>query len=249
LDLNSDLGEGYGRWALGDDAALLEVVTSANVACGFHAGDPATIDRTVRTAVERGVAVGAQVSYPDLVGFGRREIDVPPDELTADVLYQLGALEAFAKAAGSRVRYVKPHGALYNRIARDPVQAAAVVEAIRRYDPALPLLTLPGSVAMEAAGEAGIPSVGEGFADRAYTAEGRLVSRREPGAVLHDPEQVAARAVVMAIEHRVEAAGGEQVAVEVRSLCVHGDTPGAVDLVRAVRTALEHAGVTLEAFA
>jgi 5-oxoprolinase (ATP-hydrolysing) subunit A len=249
LDLNSDLGEGYGRWALGDDAALLEVVTSANVACGFHAGDPATIDRTVRTAVERGVAVGAQVSYPDLVGFGRREIDVPPDELTADVLYQLGALEAFAKAAGSRVRYVKPHGALYNRIARDPVQAAAVVEAIRRYDPALPLLTLPGSVAMEAAGEAGIPSVGEGFADRAYTAEGRLVSRREPGAVLHDPQQVAARAVVMAIEHRVEAAGGEQVAVEVRSLCVHGDTPGAVDLARAVRTALEHAGVTLEAFA
>jgi len=249
LDLNSDLGEGYGRWALGDDAALLEVVTSANVACGFHAGDPATIDRTVRTAVERGVAVGAQVSYPDLVGFGRREIDVPPDELTADVLYQLGALEAFAKAAGSRVRYVKPHGALYNRIARDPVQAAAVVEAIRRYDPALPLLTLPGSVAMEAAGEAGIPSVGEGFADRAYTADGRLVSRREPGAVLHDPEQVAARAVVMATEHRVEAAGGEQVAVEVRSLCVHGDTPGAVDLARAVRTALEHAGVTLEAFA
>ena len=249
MDLNSDLGEGYGRWALGDDAALLEVVTSANVACGFHAGDPATIDRTVRAAVERGVAVGAQVSYPDLVGFGRREIDVPPDELTADVLYQLGALEAFAKAAGSRVRYVKPHGALYNRIARDPVQAAAVVEAIRRYDPALPLLTLPGSVAMEAAGEAGIPSVGEGFADRAYTAEGRLVSRREPGAVLHDPQQVAARAVVMAIEHRVEAAGGEQVAVEVRSLCVHGDTPGAVDLARAVRTALEHAGVTLEAFA
>jgi UPF0271 protein len=249
VDLNSDLGEGYGHWALGDDAALLEVVTSANVACGFHAGDPATIDRTVRTAVERGVAVGAQVSYPDLVGFGRREIDVPPDELTADVLYQLGALEAFAKAAGSRVRYVKPHGALYNRIARDPVQAAAVVEAIRRYDPALPLLTLPGSVAMEAAGEAGIPSVGEGFADRAYTAEGRLVSRREPGAVLHDPEQVAARAVVMATEHRVEAAGGEQVAVEVRSLCVHGDTPGAVDLARAVRTALEHAGITLEAFA
>ena len=249
MDLNSDLGEGYGRWALGDDAALLEVVTSANVACGFHAGDPATIDRTVRTAVERGVAVGAQVSYPDLVGFGRREIDVPPDELTADVLYQLGALEAFAKAAGSRVRYVKPHGALYNRIARDPVQAAAVVEAIRRYDPALPLLTLPGSVAMEAAGEAGIPSVGEGFADRAYTAAGRLQSRREPGAVLHDPEQVAARAVVMATEHRVETADGTQVAVEVRSLCVHGDTPGAVDLARAVRTALSQAGITLEAFA
>ena len=249
MDLNSDLGEGYGHWALGDDAALLEVVTSANVACGFHAGDPATIDRTVRTATEHGVAIGAQVSYPDLVGFGRREIDVAPDDLTADVLYQIGALEAFARAAASRVRYVKPHGALYNRIARDPVQAAAVVDAIRRYDPALPLLTLPGSAAMRAAEDAGIPAVAEGFADRTYTAEGRLVSRREPGAVLHDPGQVATRAVVMATEGRVETVDGGQVTVEVRSLCVHGDTPGAVELAKAVRAALDEAGVTLEAFA
>jgi UPF0271 protein len=249
LDLNSDLGEGYGHWALGDDAALLEVVTSANVACGFHAGDPATIDRTVRTATEHRVAIGAQVSYPDLVGFGRREIDVAPDDLTADVLYQIGALEAFVRAASSRVRYVKPHGALYNRIARDPVQAAAVVDAIRRYDPALPLLTLPGSAAMRAAEEAGIPAVAEGFADRTYTAEGRLVSRREPGAVLHDPGQVATRAVVMATEGRVETVDGGEVAVEVRSLCVHGDTPGAVELAKAVRAALDEAGVTLEAFA
>jgi UPF0271 protein len=203
----------------------------------------------VRTAVERGVAVGAQVSYPDLVGFGRREIDVPPDELTADVLYQIGALEGFARAAGSRVRYVKPHGALYNRIARDPVQAAAVVEAIRRYDPALPLLILPGSAAMEAAAEAGIAAVGEGFADRGYTAEGRLVSRREPGAVLDDPERVATRAVAMATEGRVETADGGEVTVEIASLCVHGDTPGAVELARAVRAALEEAGVALEAFA
>jgi 5-oxoprolinase (ATP-hydrolysing) subunit A len=249
LDLNSDLGEAYGHWALGDDTALLGVVTSANVACGFHAGDPATIDRTVRTATEHGVAIGAQVSYPDLVGFGRREIDVAPDDLTADVLYQIGALEAFARAASSRVRYVKPHGALYNRIARDPVQAAAVVDAIRRYDPALPLLTLPGSAAMRAAEEAGIPAVAEGFADRAYTAEGRLVSRREPGAVLHDPGQVATRAVVMATEGRVETVDGGEVAVEVRSLCVHGDTPGAVELAKAVRAALEEAGLPLEAFA
>ncbi len=219
------------------------------MACGFHAGDPATIDRTVRTATEHGVAVGAQVSYPDLVGFGRREIDVAPDDLTADVLYQIGALEAFARAAGSRVRYVKPHGALYNRIARDPVQAAAVVEAIRRYDPTLPLLTLPGSAAMDAARDAGVPTVAEGFADRAYTAEGRLVSRREPGAVLHDPEQVATRAVRMATEHRVQSIDGNQVEVQVRSLCVHGDTPGAVDLARTVRVALEEAGVTLEPFA
>jgi 5-oxoprolinase (ATP-hydrolysing) subunit A len=249
LDLNSDLGEAYGHWALGDDTALLGVVTSANVACGFHAGDPATIDRTVRTATEHGVAIGAQVSYPDLVGFGRREIDEAPDDLTADVLYQIGALEAFARAAGSRVRYVKPHGALYNRIARDPVQAAAVVDAIRRYHPALPLLTLPGSAAMRAAEEAGIPAVAEGFADRAYTAEGRLVSRREPGAVLRDPGQVATRAVVMATEGRVETVDGDEVAVEVRSLCVHGDTPGAVELAKAVRAALDEAGVTLEAFA
>jgi 5-oxoprolinase (ATP-hydrolysing) subunit A len=249
MDLNSDLGEGYGRWTLGDDAAMLQVVTSANVACGFHAGDPATIDRTVRTAVELGVAVGAQVSYPDLVGFGRREIDLPPGDLTADVLYQLGALEAFARAAGSRVRYVKPHGALYNRIARDPVQAAAVVEAVRRYDPDLPLLTLPGSAAMAAAAGAGIPAVAEGFADRAYTGEGRLVSRREPGAVLHDPGRVAARALRMATEGRVETVDGGEVAVEVRSLCVHGDTRGAVELARAVRAALEEAGVALEAFA
>jgi UPF0271 protein len=249
MDLNSDLGEGYGHWTLGDDDALLEVVTSANVACGFHAGDPATIDRTVRRAVERGVTIGAQVSYPDLVGFGRRDMDVPPDDLTADVLYQLGALEAFAKAAGSRVRYVKPHGALYNRIAGDPVQAAAVVEAIRRYDPALPLLTLPGSVAMQAAGAAGIAAVGEGFADRAYTAEGRLQSRREPGAVLRDPDQVAARALRMATEGRVETVGGGEVAVEIRSLCVHGDTPGAVAMAKAVRAALDRAGVRLEAFA
>jgi UPF0271 protein len=249
MDLNSDLGEGYGRWTLGDDAAMLQVVTSANVACGFHAGDPATIDRTVRTAVELGVAVGAQVSYPDLVGFGRREIDLPPGDLTADVLYQLGALEAFARAAGSRVRYVKPHGALYNRIARDPVQAAAVVEAIRRYDPDLPLLTLPGSAAMAAAAGAGVPAVAEGFADRAYTGEGRLVSRREPGAVLHDPGRVAARALRMASEGRVETVDGGEVAVEVRSLCVHGDTSGAVELARAVRAALEEAGVALEAFA
>ena len=249
MDLNSDLGEGYGHWTLGDDDALLEVVTSANVACGFHAGDPATIDRTVRTAVERGVAIGAQVSYPDLVGFGRRDMDVPPDDLTADVLYQLGALDAFARAAGSRVRYVKPHGALYNRIAGDPVQAAAVVEAIRRYGPALPLLTLPGSVAMQAAGAAGIAAVGEGFADRAYTADGRLQSRREPGAVLHDPDLVAARALRMATEGRVETVGGGEVAVEIRSLCVHGDTPGAVAMAKAVRAALDRAGVRLEAFA
>jgi UPF0271 protein len=249
MDLNSDLGESFGTWTLGDDEGLLDVVTSANVACGFHAGDPRTIDRTVGAAVRRGVVVGAQVSYPDLVGFGRREMDVSADDLTADVLYQIGALEAFARAAGSGVRYVKPHGALYNRVAVDPVQAGAVVEAIRRYDPALPLLTLPGSAAMRAARQAGIPTVAEGFADRAYTREGRLVPRRQPGAVLHDPQVVAARAVRMATRQTVETIDGAEVTVHVQSLCVHGDTPGAVALAQAVRTALEDAGVALKAFA
>ena len=243
MDLNSDLGEGYGRWTLGDDAALLEVVTSANVACGFHAGDPATIDRTVRTAVERGVAVGAQVSYPDLVGFGRREIDVPPDELTADVLYQLGALEAFAKAAGSRVRYVKPHGALYNRIARDPVQAAAVVEAIRRYDPALPLLTLPGSVAWRRPG-GGRPVRRRGVR-RPPIPPRAPGSRREPGPAR--PRAGAARA-----RSRPPSTGSTADGSRSPSRCAPLRPRrqfGAVDPPRAVRTALEHAGVTLEAFA
>lgn len=249
MDLNSDLGEGYGRWALGDDAAMLEVVTSANVACGFHAGDPATIDRTVRTAVERGVAIGAQVSYPDLVGFGRREIDVPPDELTADVLYQLGALEAFARAAGSRVRYVKPHGALYNRTVQDDDQAAAVVAALVAYDPTLPLLGLPGSALLRCAEQAGLPTVEEAFADRGYTAQATLVPRTQPGALLEDPAEVAERTVRMLITGRMLSVDGVEIAVSAQSICVHGDTPGAVSMALAVRNALAEAGIRIRAFA
>ena len=247
VDLNSDLGEGYGAWALGDDLALLDVVTSANVACGFHAGDPRTMERTVAAAAERGVAIGAQVSYPDLVGFGRRAMDVAPADLSADVLYQLGALQAFARVAGTTVRYVKPHGALYNRTVVDDVQAAAVVSAVRLYDVSLPVLTLPGSALARAAASAGVPAVAEGFADRAYTADGRLVPRGEPGAVVSDEATVVARAVRMVAEGRVEAHGGGEVEVAVQSLCVHGDTPGAVGLARAVREGLEAAGVELRA--
>jgi UPF0271 protein len=249
MDLNSDLGEGFGTWPLGDDDAMLDVVSSANVACGFHAGDPRTLLATCERAVAKGVVIGAQVGYRDLAGFGRRFIDYDSADLVADLIYQIGALDGLARAAGDRVLYVKPHGALYNTIVHHEQQAAAVVEAVRRYDPALSLLTLPGSAAMAAAAEAGVPAVGEGFADRAYTPEGRLVSRREPGAVLDNPERVAARAVRMATEQRVETTDGGEVAVEVRSLCVHGDTPGAVELARAVRAALEAAGVALEAFA
>src|SRR3954468_15457426 len=218
IDLNADLGEGYGAWQLGDDLAMLDIVTSANVACGFHAGDPLTIERTVGAAAERGVRVGAQVSYPDLVGFGRRRMDIASEALTADVLYQIGALAAFCRAGGTRLCYVKPHGALYNRIVDDEQQAQAVCHAITRYADGLPLLTLPGSVAADVAERAGLPVVHEGFADRAYTPEGRLVPRSEPGAVLTDTESVARHAVQLAQSGTVQ------------SICVHGDTPNAAQL-------------------
>ncbi|RJK96416.1 LamB/YcsF family protein [Vallicoccus soli] len=249
VDLNSDLGESYGRWTLGDDDAVLELVTSANVACGFHAGDPTVLRRTCERAAERGVVVGAQVGYHDLAGFGRRFVDVAPDELTNDVLYQIGALEAFARVAGTRVAYVKPHGALYNTIVHHEAQAAAVVEAVRRYDPSLPVLGLPGSQWLRLAGEAGLRTVGEAFADRAYTPEGTLVSRREPGAVLHDADEIAGRCVRMATQREVVAVDGSVVAVDAQSICVHGDTPGAVAIARSVREALTGAGVELGSFA
>ncbi|WP_061291537.1 LamB/YcsF family protein [Herbidospora cretacea] len=244
IDLNADLGEGFGAWKLGDDDALLEIVTSANVACGFHAGDPLTIRRVCEAAVARGVAVGAQVSYRDLAGFGRREMDVPAEELRAEILYQLAAVDGIARACGGRVTYVKPHGALYNRVVWDPVQARALAEAVADHG-GLPILTLPGS----AVHGMGPPTVAECFADRAYTPEGTLVSRREPGSVLHDPEEVAARAVRMARDGVVVAVDGSEVRVAARSICVHGDTPGSVRLARAVRHALTGAGVAVEAFA
>jgi len=249
VDLNSDLGEGFGRWTLGDDEALLDVVTSANVACGFHAGDPSILRRVCALAAERGVAIGAQVGYRDLPGFGRRFVDVEPAELTNDVLYQIGALEAMARVAGTRVSYVKPHGALYNAIVHHEEQAAAVVDAVHRYDPALPVLGLPGSAWLRRAGEAGLPTVAEAFADRAYTPEGTLVTRRSPGAVLHDVDVIAARCLRFATSGEVEAVDGSIVAVRPQSICVHGDTPGAVAIAVAVRTTLEQERVELAPFA
>ena len=249
VDLNADLGEGFGVWRLGDDDALLGLVTSANVACGFHAGDPSTMRRVCTRAVEAGVAIGAQVSYRDLAGFGRRFVDVEPAELADDVLYQLAALDGVARASGGRVRYVKPHGALYNAVVTHEAQAAAVVAAVRDLDPSLPVLGLPGSALLRAAADAGLRTVAEGFADRGYTPDGTLVPRREPGALVHDPAAVAARAVRMAADGRVEAVDGSTVAVEVESVCVHGDTPGAVELARAVRTALTGAGLGPAPFA
>jgi UPF0271 protein len=249
IDLNADLGEGFGVWRLGDDDALLGVVTSANVACGFHAGDPSTMRRVCTTAVAAGVAIGAQVSYRDLAGFGRRFIDVAPAELTDDVLYQLAALDGLARTAGGRVSYLKPHGALYNAVVSHEAQAEAVVAAVTAYDAGLPVLGLPGSVLLRAAEAAGLRTVTEGFADRGYTPEGTLVSRRSPGALVHDPAAVAERAVRMAAEGTVVAVDGSTVPVVVESVCVHGDTPGAVELARGVRAALTGAGLRVAPFA
>ncbi|MEV3969320.1 5-oxoprolinase subunit PxpA [Streptomyces sp. NPDC050698] len=249
IDLNADLGEGFGRWRLTDDEGLLSVVTSANVACGFHAGDAVTMRRVCELAAERGVRIGAQVSYRDLAGFGRRAMDVPPAELAAEVAYQIGALEVFARAAGSRVAYVKPHGALYNRVVRDEEQAAAVVDGVLLADAALPVLGLPGSRLLELAGKSGLPVVTEAFADRAYTDEGTLVPRALEGAVITEPDAVVERSLGMARSGEVVSRSGTRVGVRARSLCLHGDTPGAVELARRVRERLEASGVRVEAFA
>ena len=248
IDLNADLGESFGAWRLGDDMAMLDVVTSANIACGFHAGDPLTLRRTCAAAVARGVAIGAQVSYWDLAGFGRREMAVPPDELEAEIVYQIAALDGIARSEGGKVSYVKPHGALYNRAARDPGQAAAIAAAVVSYDPELLLLTLPGSATETAATEVALRSVAEAFADRGYADDGSLVPRGEPGALVTDPDEVAARAVAMVTEGVVDTVEGHRLELSPRSICVHGDTPGAVLLATAIRTALARVGVTLAPF-
>jgi 5-oxoprolinase (ATP-hydrolysing) subunit A len=249
VDLNSDLGEGFGHWTLGDDDALLGVVTSANVACGYHAGDATIMRRVCERAVESGVAIGAQVGYRDLPGFGRRFIEVEPEALTQDVIYQIGALEAFARVAGSRVRYVKPHGALYNAIVHHEEQAAAVVRAVVDYDPTLPVLGLPGSVFLGLAAEAGLTVAHEAFADRAYTPQGTLVSRRLPGAVLHDAAEIARRCAAMATGDPIADIDGGRLSLKPQSICVHGDTPGAVQIAQQVRQALTSAGLSLAPFA
>ncbi len=248
IDLNADVGESFGAWTLGDDDAMLGVVTSANVACGFHAGDPLTLRTTCRYAAERGVVVGAQVGYRDLAGFGRRFVDMSPDELAADVIYQIGALAALARVAGTRVAYVKPHGALYNAIVTHEAQARAVVEAVVAVDRSLPIMGLPGSAVLELAAAAGLRTVAEAFADRAYTGDGLLVPRTQPGAVLRDADAVAARVVRLVRDRVVTSVDGRDVAVEAESVCIHGDTAGAVRMARAVRSALEAEGVTIRPF-
>ncbi|WP_092806104.1 LamB/YcsF family protein [Rhodococcus globerulus] len=248
VDLNSDLGEGYGAWTLGDDNAMLTVVTSANIACGFHAGDPTTLLATCRSAVAQNVRIGAQVGYNDLSGFGRRFIDVSPTDLAADVIYQLGALDGLARVAGSRVTYVKPHGALYNAIVHHREQARAVVDAVRSYDASLPVLGLAGSVFLAEAEAAGLTVVTEAFADRAYTPEGTLVPRNQPGAVLHNPVAIAERVRRIVLEGVVDAIDGSRVTVRADSVCVHGDTPAAVDMATEIRRLLTASDVTITPF-
>lgn len=248
IDLNSDLGEGFGRWELGDDDAMLDLVTSANVACGFHAGDPSILRRVCAGAAARGVAIGAQVGHRDLVGFGRRRIDVDPDELVDEVVYQIGALDALARVEGTRVSYVKPHGALYNDAAVNASTADAVARAVSLVDDTLPLVGLAGSELVAAADRFGLTPVAEAFADRGYTAYGTLVPRREPGAVIHDAAAVAARCVRLACDGVVEAVDGSLVPAAAQSICVHGDTPGAVEIATAVRAGLVDAGVTIRSF-
>ncbi len=247
IDLNCDLGESFGAWHMGDDDALLGLVSSANVACGFHAGDPAIMRRTVELAVAHGVAIGAHVSLPDLQGFGRREMSVSADEVQAMTLYQIGALHAFAHAAGTRLAHVKPHGALYNMAARDPSLADAIARAVHSFDPQLRLFGLAGSALIDAARAIGLPVVAEAFADRRYLADGSLQSRREPGAVIDDASMATAQAIGIARDGIVEATNGKQIKLHANTLCLHGDGAHAVALAQQLREALERAGLHIAA--
>jgi 5-oxoprolinase (ATP-hydrolysing) subunit A len=245
IDLNADLGESFGSWPMGEDDVLLSCITSANVACGFHAGDPGVMRRTVALAKRHGVAVGAHPGFPDLVGFGRRELHASPEEVEDFVLYQVAALAGFAAAAGLRLQHVKPHGALYNMAVRDRDLAASIVRAVAACDPALVLFGLPNSELLREGERAGLQVAAEAFADRAYEPDGTLVSRRKPGSVMHDAAEVVSRAVGMARDGTVTAVDGSTIPVRVDTICVHGDTPGAAALARSIRHGLEDAGIAV----
>ena len=243
IDLNCDMGEGYGAWPLGQDEALLDLVTSANIACGFHAGDPATMARTVRWAVAKGVALGAHPSLPDLQGFGRRAMAVSPAEVRDLVLYQLGALDAFARAAGGRLRHLKAHGALYNMAARDRALADAIAGAVRDFDPALVLVGLSGSEQIKAGQALGLACASEVFADRGYEPDGSLTPRGRPDAMIEDEDLAVARVLRMVREGRVASRTGADVPLQADTVCIHGDHPKALAFARRLREALAAAGV------
>lgn len=248
IDLNSDVGESFGNWTFGDDEAIIASVSSVNVACAFHAGDPSTIRATCAAAALAGVTVGAHPGYRDLAGFGRRFIDMAPDHLTDEIIYQIGALESLARVAGTTVSYVKPHGALYNTIVHHPEQARAVVDAIVSVDPSLPVMVLPNSEIERAARAAGLRTVAEAFADRAYNADGTLVARTRPGAVLRDIGEVTDHVLRLAVDRQIRAIDGTIIDVRAESICLHGDTPGAVAMAAAVRAALLGSGIEIQSF-
>jgi UPF0271 protein len=246
IDLNADVGESFGAYTIGEDAALMRWISSASVAAGFHAGDPSVLRRTIRLAAANGVAVGAHPGFPDLVGFGRREMNVSPDEAEHFVLYQIAAVAGVAAADGVKLQHVKPHGALFNMAVRNGPLAAAIARAVAAFDRSLMLFGLPGSELLNAGRTAGLRVAAEVFADRAYEPDGSLRSRAKPGAVIHDPSVVAARAVRMVKERIVEAVDGTMVPLEADTICVHGDTPGAAVLAAHLRTSLEAAGITVK---
>ncbi|HEV2106641.1 MAG TPA: 5-oxoprolinase subunit PxpA [Thermomicrobiales bacterium] len=245
IDLNSDLGESFGAYTIGGDDELFDLISSANVACGFHGGDPRVMERTVASARDKGVAVGAHPGFLDLVGFGRRAIAATPDEVRTDVLYQLGALDAFCRAAGIELQHLKAHGALYNVAVKEPAIAGAIAEAVRAYNRDLIFLAQPGTALFAAGESAGLPTAREGFADRAYNADGTLVSRRLPGALITDPDEAAARMVRLVAEGRLQTIDGQDIELRVDSICTHSDTPGSVAIVRTMRERLEAAGVAI----
>lgn len=245
IDLNCDLGESFGVYSIGADEALIPLITSANIACGFHAGDPQVMERTVRLAIEHHVAIGAHPGFPDRIGFGRRALDATPDEIENDVLYQIGALAAFARASKASLAHVKTHGALYNLAAIKPEIARAIARAIVRFDPGLIMVCLANSAMVNAARENGLRVAREGFCDRAYRRDGTLQPRREPGAVIDDPCRAAEQAVQIALKQSVNTVEGETIPLQVDTLCIHGDTPSGVQIARAVREALEQKGVSL----
>jgi UPF0271 protein len=247
IDLNCDLGESFGRWVLGHDAEVMQTISSANVACGYHAGDPDVMRTTVRLARAAGVAVGAHPSFPDLVGFGRRMMSATPQEVESFVLYQIGALAAIAHAEGVRLQHVKAHGALYNAAIRDRPLADAIARAVAAFDPSLILFGLPGTELLRAGEAAGLPVAAEGFADRSYEPDGSLTPRSLPGAVIHDPAEVVQRAVRMAKDGSVIATDGEEIPMRVATICTHGDTPGSHELTRRLREALEREGIKVRA--
>ena len=248
MDLNCDMGESFGTYELGYDELAMPYVTSINVACGFHASDPENMAKTVLLAKKHGVAVGAHPGYPDLVGFGRRSMALTPEEVKNAVIYQIGALDAFCKVAGVRLQHVKVHGALYNNAEKDLTVATAIAKAIKAVDPSLYMLCLANSQMGVAAKQEGVPFVEEAFADRAYTEEGSLVSRKVEGSVIHDINEVVTRVVRMVTEKTVVAITGKVIPIQAQTICVHGDTPGAVDMVKAIRAALEKENVKLRAF-